>query len=643
MFRISFAALFLFVATAPAAVLTIGNMSQKTVTFKLSSVGQGQELEVSLEPGEHRLFQVARTPVIAYESAGKAARFQLDPYTPYVFAPAGDGFGLQGIELAGTMPATDDIPATAPSDAVYTVKVKLFGGDGDVRSNELWEKLFRERFASVTETFEKQCRVKFEVVGSAEWTSDPAAKLPAELLKDFASKVPASADYLSVGFTSRTLLNKGQELAKTPEQLIQAGCLRGPLGRHLLLREYITRSESARLEMLIHELAHHLGAVHSQDLNTSMRVNVLDGRSDRKEVRAGLDPLNLLVVGIWVEQLRGGKVRGPSDLSEVTRQRLNVLYKTLQNVYPEDTLPTAFIAVLNKKEKAEPGEAFNLNPPQIAGNSSSGQNLKIPAKAGPERVKVPVSPEPIEALPSVGPVVPVNPSDPREQSIRQVVRSITARAKLHRQQPKDQRLRSDELTADFVQTAAVIAGQMPEQHRRSAFLIGLGIGLDDSKVLRDNPLPVVRQLCRAVESDSEFGERVAFLGTPTMRYRRDLCQHYVVSAALADILGAKEAEAVGMTKELLDSRKPSGFSFADLCADYAGVALFTKLKEQPKLLDQFQAGVRVSELLPSVADLPEGLTFKRFLAEYGTPEDPRFQKAIGDIRQRVSALSVNKK
>jgi hypothetical protein len=53
----------------------------------------------------------------------------------------------------------------------------------------------------------------------------------------------------------------------------------------------------------------------------------------------------------------------------------------------------------------------------------------------------------------------------------------------------------------------------------------LPIALDDSTILRNNPL--VRSMVRSVESDAERKERIAALGSPTVRKRRDLCQHFL--------------------------------------------------------------------------------------------------------------------
>ena len=56
----------------------------------------------------------------------------------------------------------------------------------------------------------------------------------------------------------------------------------------------------------------------------------------------------------------------------------------------------------------------------------------------------------------------------------------------------------------------------------------------------------------------------------TLASRGDTAQHFTISAALAATAGSPLSDAVGLYKELEDSRGGSGFSFNDLAADRAG-------------------------------------------------------------------------
>src|SRR5439155_12630756 len=101
-------------------------------------------------------------------------------------------------------------------------------------------------------------------------------------------------------------------------------------------------------------------------------------------------------------------------------------------------------------------------------------------------------------------------------------------------------------------------------------------------------------LCRRAESDAERKQRLAVLGAPTMRGRRDLAQHFVVSCALVAVVGESLAEAAGLFKEQQDARPGgSGFSFVDLNADLAGVALAMRLKRGGISLEMLEKSYRV--------------------------------------------------
>ena len=73
---------------------------------------------------------------------------------------------------------------------------------------------------------------------------------------------------------------------------------RGPLHSHILVREWSPQmSEPERLEFLVHELGHFLGASHSPEPDSVMRPVLGDqpGRSARA-FRIRFDPVNTLVM-----------------------------------------------------------------------------------------------------------------------------------------------------------------------------------------------------------------------------------------------------------------------------------------------------------------------------------------------------------
>jgi uncharacterized protein YfiM (DUF2279 family) len=130
----------------------------------------------------------------------------------------------------------------------------------------------------------------------------------------------------------------------------------------------------------------------------------------------------------------------------------------------------------------------------------------------------------------------------------------------------------------------------------------------------------------------------------TLADRGDFAQHFTISAALAATAGSPLADAVGLYKEIDDSRGGSGFSFNDLAADRAGTR-FGELAtgsgvDVRKIQRLLLAGARDADLLPEVKDLPEFLQEAEFKRRYGGIGAPAYTKVMKDIEQRIAALPL---
>ncbi len=220
------------------------------------------------------------------------------------------------------------------------------------------------------------------------------------------------------------------------------------------------------------------------------------------------------------------------------------------------------------------------------------------------------------------------------QSARQVVAAVVAAGRAN--QDRDVPRQGDQLTEYYVRAAARAARKQPADRRAAALLLGLGVALDRSALMRRNL--VTGAIWRRVESDAERRKRLAVLGKPTVHGRHDLAQHFGVSAALTALLGAKAAEAAGLLKEWLDSGEGgSGFSFADLAADLAGIELASRLLARPERLAGLEKQFRVADHCLPPRGLKEGLSRKEFEEQFGSLGDARFRKALEELRRRVRA------
>lgn len=221
---------------------------------------------------------------------------------------------------------------------------------------------------------------------------------------------------------------------------------------------------------------------------------------------------------------------------------------------------------------------------------------------------------------------------------RKVAAAVVASAKANAARPRP--LRGDAATEHYLQAAAAAAAKLDKEQAR-AFLLGVGVVLDSSTSLRGNLL--TRATWRAVESDQERAARLKAVGEPTMHGRHDLAQHFAVSAALTAVAGETAAEAAGLLKELHDANPGgSGFSFADLAADYSGVALAASLIGKPKRLAELTKSSRIADLCVAPKGLAEGLSRKAFDEAYGGTDDARFTKEVAALRAKVKALAWHK-
>jgi len=127
----------------------------------------------------------------------------------------------------------------------------------------------------------------------------------------------------------------------------------------------------------------------------------------------------------------------------------------------------------------------------------------------------------------------------------------------------------------------------------------------------------------------------------TLAGRDDFPKHFLVSAAIAAEAGSPLADAIGVYKEVEDSRGGSGFSFNDIGADRAGTRFGEVASESPgrarELARAVASGVEESDFMPDVSDLPEFLPEAEFKRRYGGVDGPGYKKLMSTIEERVAA------
>ena len=169
--------------------------------------------------------------------------------------------------------------------------------------------------------------------------------------------------------------------------------------------------------------------------------------------------------------------------------------------------------------------------------------------------------------------------------------------------------------------AAILAMAIPFGHWRIEQMIGN---------IRSGDHPLERHLGRTV----------------SLGGRTDLRQHFLVSAALKIFIDSGFSYGVGEFKELLDAGDGgSGFSFADLAADRAGIR-FAEQATNADTASGFQRYVAENPdenlYFPNIKNLPEGISEETFNALFGDVESTAYRtlvQAIDDCVQSLPAYS----
>jgi hypothetical protein len=98
------------------------------------------------------------------------------------------------------------------------------------------------------------------------------------------------------------------------------------------------------LELLVHELGHHLGAAHSPEVDAVMRPLLADRQSRAKKFIIRFDPLNTLAMNLVAEEVRDRGIRQFNDLTLPTKQKLRAIYAEIDKALPD--VPAARIYLL---------------------------------------------------------------------------------------------------------------------------------------------------------------------------------------------------------------------------------------------------------------------------------------------------------
>lgn len=566
-----------FASPAFAEVVVVANRTPRRVAIEVKAPSQ-LPWETRLAAGQSRPIFCDGPIEVAFDSLEGIKSYQVEPGLIYFIGTRKSGsLDLQRIGLGDENPVVATLPGSAATTPVATIPVKILVDDEEITRQLVWEARLRKRVEAASAILHRHAMIKLDVVAVETWVSDNTQKNFNATLSDFERNVKPFPAELAIGFSSQYEARKGR---------VHLGGTRGPMRQHILLREWSRHvSETEKMELLLHELGHYLGAAHSPEPDSVMRPVLGDRKSRRKDFVVKFDPINTLVIATVGEEIRRRRVTDFTQVTPATKQRISQVYEVLGQANPADG-------------------AANLLRRQL----------------GPQRK-----------------------ADPLTDGVRSILARLTQFArKNHRLSESSDPAQSlrhidgDELFEHYIRLAASAATEVPEAVRTKAFLLAIGVGVGDPEQLKQ--LPALRSMLTRVETPAERSVRTTFLGKPSIQDRHDLARHFTVAAMLVASSGFEAAQTLSIAKEAVDSSGGTGFSFADLAADKAGIAMAQALIDGDLMLSKVAEQFRSVDYIPSVVDLPEGMTTMQFLRQYGGQDDPRFQRVMTEIDVAIAEL-----
>ncbi len=576
---------------ASANVAVLANRTVSAINVELREIGTSSR-NMIIQSGDSQPVFFQHAMQIRFGDVLQPQQLLLQPGCAYFFRRGASDKQLQleqiGLGESSAKPATGSSTIVVAKRDPVTISVKLFADENEPTHRSIWEPKLRKRVVEASQILERHSGVRLNIVEVGTWDSDEKQHNFLLSLREFEKEVETEPGQLAIGFSSQYRASRGRA---------HLGVTRQPMHSHILLKE---RSrdllEGERLELLVHELGHYLGASHSPEPQSVMRPVLTRGLQRSVGARIQFDPVNALVMGLIADDMRQHGVRDFRKLSKPTRERLKQIYGVLQQAIPHDPAARQFIRALNLISRAQ-------------------------------RVPV-VRPRPAQRTP------------PLAQDTRKILEGllVVANELNHGAQADGAQLSGDELTNAYVRQAAQSATRLRSANAKRALLLALGIFMDSTDTLRT--FPGTATFVGQVESAEQHTDRVDQMGEPTMRDRSDLVKHFFVSAHLVVVGGAEAAAKAGLAKEMLDSQGGTGFSFIDMAANHAGIVFAERLLEDQLKLSELGATFHVDDFLPTLRGLEEGLTSTELQEKFGGDDQPTISKAIENIEARVLRLPV---
>jgi tetratricopeptide (TPR) repeat protein len=174
------------------------------------------------------------------------------------------------------------LPAPVQAAAYKEIRVGV-AVTPEVKSMPNWRSNFQQRLAYASRIFETECRIKFVPVKWYEWPTVSESETTLVLIEDLMSRYPLGDVDVMIGLSR--MPGKNLQKMMDPRDLDTLGQAR-PFSGYLVLRYPTEKLYKIQEEtVLVHELAHLFGAIHTGDASSIMYPIVerqLPSRFDRE-------------------------------------------------------------------------------------------------------------------------------------------------------------------------------------------------------------------------------------------------------------------------------------------------------------------------------------------------------------------------
>ncbi|MCO6459436.1 MAG: hypothetical protein J5I93_29340 [Pirellulaceae bacterium] len=357
---------------SPADVVVLANRTPRQVAIQ--AIGDRQEPRLQhLASGGLLTIPTETKLLLVISSGDQEQTFEVEADSACYLRPTeGGGFTLHAMDLGQPVGAAGERPRVESPRERFAqpgvVKVKLLVDEDERAARAVWEARLRKRLEAASQIFERHFQIRFEVVAVETWQSDDKTAELLELLAELEREVSSEPAQLVIGFTAQPPANAGRQ---------RLGVTRGPLHSWILAREWFPGlTEPERLEILVHELGHYLGAGHCPEAQSVMRPELADQRARARHFEINFDPLNALAIHLVGEDIRWRGTRTRTQFSPATRSRLASIYRVLSEALPDDELLAELQALVERRPSARLRAAAEHVADQIVKAASSQRMLR---------------------------------------------------------------------------------------------------------------------------------------------------------------------------------------------------------------------------------------------------------------------------